>query len=78
MTLWNLHQNEKGIIQGFHPQISSSYLERLKEFGFGKVSKVLCIRDGYLRGSKIFQTGDSLFCMDKDLALKVHIKKSSK
>lgn len=78
MTLWNLNKDEQGVIEGFHPHISPNYLQRLKEFGFEKISKVLCMRGGHLRGSKVFQVSDSLFCIDKDLALKIHIKKLKK
>ena len=74
-TLWNLNKNEQGIINGFHSQLSSSYIKRLNEFGFEKVSKVLCVKEGSLRSYKIFQVRDSVFCLDKDLALKVHINK---
>lgn len=72
-TLWNLKQSEQGIIQGFHSKLSSSYIRRLKEFGFEK--KVLCIKTGGFKSYKIFQVRDSIFCMDKSLALKVHINR---
>ena len=72
-TLWNLNKNEQGIIRGFHSKLSSDYIKRLKEFGFE--ATVLCIKAGRFTNYKIFQVRDSIFCIDKDLALKVHIHK---
>ncbi len=76
-TLWNLTKNEQGIIHGFHSQLPSRYIKRLREFGFEKISKVSCVKEGSLRSYKIFQVRDSVFCVDKELALKVHINKVS-
>ena len=72
-TLWSLKQSEHGIIRGFHSKLSSGYIQRLKEFGFEK--KVLCIKTGGFKSYKIFQVRDSIFCMDKNLALQVNVHK---
>ena len=72
-TLWSLKQSEQGIIKGFHSKLSSGYINRLKEFGFEKT--VLCIKTGGFKSYKIFQVRDSRYCIDKDLALQVHVSK---
>ena len=75
MNLWNLEPLKHATIMGFSDGLRPDFKKRLEELGFGESREVLCIRKTPFAGTKVFQVGDSVFSLAKDLAELIFIQR---
>lgn len=74
MTLWNLDKMQSGSVAGFDAALPNNYQTRLRELGFAKNAAVTCLKKTPFGGPKIYQIGDSVFSLAKELASSVIIE----
>lgn len=77
-TLWTLRPNESAFFSGFTESIDPNYRIRLREIGLESNVTIECIKVIPFEGPKIYQICDSVFSLDKEIALHVLIKKVAK
>lgn len=74
MTLRDLTVNEQAQISKL-TNVEEKTLLRLKELGISEGRKITCIKRAPFGGPSIYQTSDSVFSLDKNLAQAVGIQK---
>jgi Fe2+ transport system protein FeoA len=77
MTLWMLPEHQSAKVLGFTDLLPEEYRQRLREIGFEKETEVLCLRSTPFAGPKVFQIGDSVFSLARDLAEMVTLEERS-
>lgn len=70
MTLWDLDVNAQAYITGTLPTNEET---RLKSLGFITEQKVLCLQKTLFGGPKVYQIGDNIFSLSKEVASTVLI-----
>jgi len=74
MTLWDLKPKKKGFIQSIDKKIDSRFLNRLRDIGFEIREEIQCLKTTPLNGPKIFQIGDGVFSLEKEIAQNIIIQ----
>jgi Fe2+ transport system protein FeoA len=74
--LWGLSHDQHALVSGFAADLSESFQNRLAALGFRQGQKVRCLGSTPFGGPKIFQIGDSVFSLARDLASGIIIDKS--
>lgn len=73
-SLWNLSPNQQATVSGFKQALSKSLCTRLIEMGISTNQSIICLRNSPISGPKTFQIGDSVFCLEKELADNILLK----
>lgn len=73
MNLWNLNENESAEISSFGETMDIKYQTRLRELGFESSTPISCLKTSPFGGPRVYQIGDSVFSLTKDLASNVLI-----
>ncbi len=68
MKLWELQKDQAAYISGFIESVPKIYFNRLNELGFQIGVEVVCQRQSPFGGPKVYQIGDDVFSMAKDVA----------
>lgn len=74
MYLVDLKPNETAIVTGYLKTSPAEVVLRLGEIGFGSGESVTCLRKGPLGGPNIYQIGDGVFALDRELAAQVLVQ----
>lgn len=74
MNLWELGESLKAQITNINDSIPSAYRMRLAELGFTEEENVVCIRITPFGAPRLFQIGDSVITIAKDVAQQILVK----
>ncbi len=74
LSLWELPINEEALISAVFPILNAKLILRLEELGFEENAPISCLKKMPFKGPKIFQIGDSIFSLTKEIASAVTIK----
>ncbi len=66
--LWTLKVNQVAVVSGFSTSMTEAFQGRLSALGFRSGQKVFCLGETPFGGPRIFQIGDSVFSLARDLA----------
>ena len=67
-TLWSLKPLQAACIQTLRPVLTPEYRRRLEDFGFAPGKEIRCLQWTPLSGPRVYQVGDSVFSLDRELA----------
>lgn len=68
MTLWDLDVNAQAYIAKTQ---HIAEVERLKSLGFITEQKVVCLQKTLFGGPKVYQVGDNIFSLSKEVATNI-------
>lgn len=71
MTLWQLPVDKKAKIKGYKESLSMDQKTRLEDLGFVVGEWVLCLRKMPFSGPCLFQVQNTVYGLEKDLAVNV-------
>ncbi len=74
MNLWELPEHACGVIQSYDSNLPNSSLQRLRDLGFAEGEGVECIQRLPLGGPRVYRMGDSVFSLDRDIAIAVKVR----
>lgn len=74
LNLWDLPAQQSASIKGIFLQIAEHVQVRLRDLGFVTGEKVTCLQHIPFSGPRIYRMGDSVFSLDRDVAVGVHIE----
>lgn len=68
MTLWQLPEQGHAAITGFAQNLDERHQRRLRELGFDIQQTIVCLRAVPFGGPRVYQVGDSVISLAKDMA----------
>jgi len=71
MSLWQMSLNASKTIEDYASSIPGPYLNRINDLGLKKGESVRLIRETPFGGPKVYQVGDSVFSLSKEIAEKI-------
>lgn len=73
-TLWSVKIQQQATITGFSKELAEDIAQRLSELGFHNGTLITCLRAMPLGGPMVYQIGDSVFSLTRELAEKISIQ----
>lgn len=74
MTLWDLKQGQHARITGIAAEMEEVFQRRLEDLGFRAGETVMCSKKIPFGGPRVFRVGDSVFSVERSMALAVNIR----
>ncbi len=68
LTLWSLKPLQTACIHMLRAVLTPEYRRRLEDFGFAPGKQIRCLQWTPLSGPRVYQVGDSVFSLDRELA----------
>jgi Fe2+ transport system protein FeoA len=73
MNLWDLPKLQQGTLQNFSNDLSAVEHQRLADLGFHTGEAILCLQQSPFGGPRSYRIGDSVFSLEREIALKILI-----